>query len=502
MYRRISRAARRESSKDTGLGMIMVIGLTGVITLIIGVLLTTTINSLAGSTRHNHFDLALTSAESGIDQTLSRMQADYINSGGTYLVPNTATTFEPSPKCMASPISWPGPFATVDAERDWAIDQITALVTAHSGCLQHSQNGDYATLAPSGVQAVYSMGWSPSFTVHNANNARQRLIKAEYLFVPYAPTNAVLTGGNLTVSSSTTVNTPSNVDPCLAQVHSNGTVSIVGNPTVTGQISSTAASSGSYKQGDCKDATKNSGSVTNSPAQPIPVISAREVYLRNYAQYANNWYDLCPNGEVRQPSSTGPCTGTVLATSSTTANAGFNNWKFITSNNPADPGAALWEGMKGGVGDGIYYIKGGDVDQANANPHSNAVTIIAAATTDNPASCPKIGGNIQWGKNNFGAPAMTGLFMLADADLSTDSNFYAGSASSPGLFVAGDQIDLETSSNGAYGGVIAADQCSTGGIGVTEDVVKNPTVTYVPNALAPFTSTIDTALWLEYPGSQ
>jgi hypothetical protein len=508
MYRRLSRAAHRENGNDAGIGMIMVIGIAGIVTVLIGVLLTDTVNGLSGSTRHQHFDLALTGAESGIDQALSRTQSAYVAAGATYLSPNTSSDYDPDPTCKGNPIDsaaasphgFPGaPWSTADAERDWALDEITSMVQAHPDCLQHSQNSDFASIAPSGVQAVYSVGWAPSYS---DPSARRRLVKAEYLFVPYAPTNAVLTGGNLLVASSTTINTPDDVDPCLAQVHSNGTVSIQGNPTIQGQVSSTVASSGSYKLGDCKDASKNSGAVINSPEQDIPAVSARQVYLRNATANANNWYDLCPNGDVRSPGSSGPCTGTLLADASTTANAGFRHWTFVTSNWSSDPGAAMWQGQKGGIEDGIYYVHDGDVTQAQANPHTNAATIIAEATVSGPGRCPKIGGNIQWGKNDIGAPALPGLFMLADADLSTDSNFHAGTATSSGLFIAGDQVDLETSSQGAYGGVIAADQCNTGGIGVESDVVKNPTVTYVPNAVAPFTSTIDTSLWLEYPGSQ
>lgn len=496
MYERLSRAAHRDGA-DAGLGMIMVIGLAGVMTILIGVLVVTAINSLDGSSRHDHFDLALTSAESGIDQTLSRLQADYVYNGGVYITPNNvSTSFQSTPPCNATPIAWGGPFATNTLERNWARTQLTTLVSAHPSCLQHSANGDFAVIAPTGVQSVYAMGWSPSY---GAEHAESRLVKAEYLFVPYAPTNAILTGGNLEIDSSTTVNTPSNVDPCLALVHTNGTLSIGGGAAqLDGQVTATQGSAGAgYKVPDCKDATRNTGAVVISPAQPVPVVSAREVYNSSVGSYPNSWYDLCPNGDVRQGSTSGPCTGNLLADSSVTSSAGYRNWRY-DGMSTSDLGAAIWTGMKGGVYDGIYYANGADIQQDNANPSSNSVTLIAAATSS--TGCPKVGGNITWGKNNFASPALKGMFMLADADLSTNSNFYAGSSSSPGLFIAGDQMDLETSSQGAYGAVIAADQCSNGGSGITKDVVKNPTVTYVPNASAPFTSIIDTTLWLEYTG--
>ena len=55
------------------------------------------------------------------------------------------------------------------------------------------------------------------------------------------------------------------------------------------------------------------------------------------------------------------------------------------------------------------------------------------------------------------APTFTNLFMYADADLRTGANFNAGSIGGNGLtpvsgmFIAGDQVQLETSSSGAVG---------------------------------------------------
>jgi hypothetical protein len=102
------------------------------------------------------------------------------------------------------------------------------------------------------------------------------------------------------------------------------------------------------------------------------------------------------------------------------------------------------------------------------------------------------------------APSVSNLFMLADQDLLTHSNFYAGSSSGgtvvSGLFVAGDQIQLETSSAGAYGAVIAGDECdpTDGSSLVDANVVKNPAIYYDPNGQAPFVDIINTTLWLEY----
>ena len=68
------------------------------------------------------------------------------------------------------------------------------------------------------------------------------------------------------------------------------------------------------------------------------------------------------------------------------------------------------------------------------------------------------------------------------------------------MFVAGDQISLQTSSSGAYGSVLAGDQCDIAGSPVDVSEVKNPAVYFDPNSDAPFTSIVNTTLWQEYTG--
>jgi hypothetical protein len=500
MYRRLSRAAHR-NEKDAGIGMIMVIALAGVITVLIGVLFTIAINSLAGSNRHQHFDLALTSAESGIDKTLARLQLYYNegNTTSTYTTPSTGLDgFEPDPVCDAPVIPWGGPFQGATAqtdERNWAISRIKALVAAHPSCLQHSDNGDYATIAPgpsaagANPNAVYSMGWAPGY---GEPKAKSRLIKAEYLFVPYTPHNAILTAGDLEIDSSTTVN---GVGSNLADVHSNGSISTQGNPTVTGQVSSTQPSGG------CGNRCGGSGAIDTTPAQGIPTINARNFYSR-LALTEDNWYDLCPDGAVHYPSSSTPCTGSVVPSgdATTVASSGFHGWSFLGSNGD---GTVTWQASKSGISlSGTYYVYNGNVTQGQANRDSAKITVIAQSVG---SSCPKKGGNITWQHSDIPGPSIKGLFFLADADLLITSNFGGGTEFDGGLFLAGDQIEVDTSSQADYGGIIAADQCTDGGLGIdknlVKNLVKNPVITYLPNVANFFDVVIDTTLWLEYPGA-
>lgn len=492
MIRWISRYRCQEET-DAGIGMIMVIGLSFFMMILVMVLLSVVQNSLTGSKRHDSFDAALTSAESGVDQTLGRLQRDYVYYGADFAVPSNGSTVDPNPLCKASPITAPTPFANATAERTWARSAISTLLASHPECLQHSTNGDYVAIKPSNIQSVYAEGWTPNY---GATHATTRLIKAEYLFSPYAPSDAVLTACDLEIDSSTTITTAAGSDPTLAAVHSNCKISTQGNPTATGPVSSTGQSNTSSN----KFSANTGGTVTNTPAETIPVISAREIYAHEEDQYPSNWYDMCPDGTVRAPSSDGPCTSSTVYT---TLSSGGATWRGFQYTAPAAGGAATWS-LQSGASDGIYYFQAGNVQMGTGlgNPSSNAVTVIAAASDE--TACPKVGGNISWDHDDLAAPYMTNTFMVADADLTTGSNFHAGGVNSDGtvsagLFVAGDQINMQTSSQGAYGAVIAGDQCAADP--GEKDVIKNPAIYYDPNAQAPFTSVINTTLWLEYPGS-
>lgn len=496
MLTRLNRAARQDD--DAGFGLVLVIGLMTFMMIMVTVIIGMTQESLKGAGRHNKFDAALSSAESGVDQTLARLQRAYVVYGEDFEVPTpTGESVDTSPVCSGAAVTSPSSFASGTAERTWALQQIAAEVSANSSCIQHSSSGDYAILKAAGRQTVYAQGWSPSY---GAKNATTRLIKAEYLFAPYAPSDAVLTGCNLELDSSTNVQTAGSGDPTLAAVHSNCKVTVAGgNPTVTGPVSSTDTSSASSN-----NFQDNPGhSVTTTPAEDVPTVTAREVWAQNalQPQYTSSWYDMCPDGTVRQPTSAGPCASSAPVYATMTKGvSSFRGFQWEgTTNSGTSSELATWN-LVGQAGDGTYYFQHANETQGTGvgNVSSNAVTIIASA--DDTTSCPKIGGNIYWNLNDISAPRISHLFMFADADLTTDHNFHAGGISGntviSGMFIAGDQINMQTSSNGAFGSVIAEDTCQNSGP-VTSNVIKNPDIFYDPNAQAPFTSIIDTTLWLE-----
>lgn len=485
---------RSRLKQEDGVGMVLVIGIATVILAIMFTGAALADNSLGISRTRTDYERSLSAAESGIDQTLSRLQRAYDEYNSDFPIPAPASATFPEPVCPAATVTQPDSFATPDAERDWAANQIKSLVAAHPECVQTTQSGQYAVLKPStplvdgrypGFGRVYSMGWSPNRT---AKGASSRLVKAEYVFLPYVPQQAILTSGNLMIDSSTTVSAATGYDPSVAGVHSNGVISTVGNPAVYGKVTSTGTSSAQSN----RFYSNPDGSVASAPTNTVPRVSARSFYFHapNSDAVAVNsrWYDLCPDGSVKAWSASGPCTGAANGSSSTIG------WSY-------DAPSRTWIAGRSSVS-GVFYVHEGNVDVGTGNADIANITVIASSANAEDCASKRYG-NISWNHYNMVAPALRNLFLYADADIVTFSNFWAGNSGADGnavqsgMFVAGDQISMQTSSQGAVGSVIAADRCSTSPL-VTLNEVKNPTVYFDPEGDSPFTDVINTTLWLEY----
>lgn len=498
---------RLRTGSDEGFGLIVVIATVAILLALVTLVGGIAIRSEHSAVQHTSFEQSLAVAEYGLSQGLSRVDATYLaQPGATYTSP---TTTAPVGDCIAPTVSWTDPSPTTGTsastdERAWARDWLLHLA-AVPGCLRTSTKptAQYVFLMPAGRQTVYSMSFVPSFA---AAKKQSRLLKAEYIFAPYKPSEAVLTNGDITIDSSTTVTTASSGASSLAGVHSNGSITVQGNPTVGGLVSSTGSSTGSSGK-FATPPNASGGAITTSPPEAVPHVSALATYLREETTYvvnsASTWYDLCRDGTARAPSSSGPCQGALLADVS--GGGLFNNsWAYAAKGSGSCPTttAPCWLAGKN-MPNGVYYVDGADVAMAGGvgNTTTPAATIIAAA--QDPTACPKVGGNILWDHTNISAPAIGGLFMLADSDLVTGSNFSAGSDDGSGhvvagAFMAGDQINMQTSSNGAYGSIVTGDQCTAAGTPVDHNEIKNPSVYFDPTATVPISGVLDTTLWLEY----
>lgn len=455
--------ARLRSGGDEGFSMLLAIGLTAAVAALMTLSAASGISALRSASDHASYEGALAAAEAGIDATLSAVataynavpSVDYANpSGCTVGAPTSAQT------------------ATAEAERTWARDALLGLPQA---CTRSTGAADYVAVRAPGRQAVYAMGWHPNRT---APRAERRLLKAEYLFAPYRPANAILTQGNLDFSGSLTVNP---VTGTASPVHTNGNVVAYNNSlNVQGPLSASGSLPGTCPAG------VTGGCTAASPLQALPVISARNVYVQESAAYAGAWYDLCPDGTVRPPSATGvPCT-------SATVLPGTRGWQFTPGTSTVAP---VWTLPRtaGGPYAGVYYVfQGNAVIGDNGNSSTTwMMTVLAEARTGvaNAATCDKLGGNITWRLFNL-APRIPGLQLLADANLLGGANADAGS----GLFLAGDKIDLSTSSSVLTGSVVAGNGCAAQGA----NRIQGVTVRYDDSIESPLRDVIRTSLWLEY----
>ena len=474
---------------DQGVGMILVIGISLAVSLMIATAAVMTVNTLGQSKQRTQYEQSLAAAEYGIDSALAHLQAAYDASASDYPIPAPGNEV-----CDADVVDLPDFAGDEAAEEAWARSQIETLANNDTSCVHSGTDGDYTVLKPEiavtpnyqGYGTVYAMGWSPS---RGAGGATERLVKNEYVFLPWEPGFAILAADDLVIDSSTYVSTVSGSDPSLAAVHSNGTVSTNGNPTVYGEVSSTESST----SGSTRFYANPDGNVTSQPEVSIPTVSARQYYFQADST-RSDWYDLCHNGgsgEVREYGSSGPCTGTVIPNGPSAI-----GWSY-------DGSSRTWTISRNSVS-GTFFAHEADINNGTGNASFANMTVIASALSWGDCAT-KSKGNIDYSHYDIAAPATPHLFMMADSDIKTHSNFTAGntgtngSAVQSGLFTAGDQIWMQTSSQGAVGSVLAAEQCDPGGSEVDgPTTVKNPAVYYDPNADSPFTSIIRTTLWLEY----
>jgi hypothetical protein len=441
--------------------MVLVIGTTTVLMLFVATTLKIGIDSLRSSRTHVQFEDALGVVETGIDQTLTRLQA------------NQAFT-----ACGCTAPS----FTNDTDERNWAKTTIRNLASTNPSMIQNAPGGQFLAIRPSNKQTVYAMGWVPSYS----QATKTRLLKAEYLFGPYKPGNALLTSGNLNFSGSVTINTAN--PATAAPVHTNGSVTS-NNSSLT--IAGDLTSSGSYSVGG--GANVGTGSGGSQPLEVVPVLNPRDVYSNVYTDptlttYQANWYDLCPDGKVRSMAGSGgvPCAGSVVQDASATM---FYGWQYTAGSGSTPP---VWTmSVPDNTPAAVYYVYQGDAiisGQTGSNPWT--ATVLAEAA--NQTSCSKVGGNITWKLTDI-ANYLPGIVFEAGHDLYDQAN----NSAADGMFGAADQIYFQTSSASIKGWVIASDQCPNPG---APSNVQGVTITYDQNIEAPIKSIIRTTLWLEYVG--
>jgi hypothetical protein len=459
------RTLRALVEQDEGIGLVLVIGISAMMAILLAVITATAIRSLGSSSAHVNFEQSLAAAEAGIDEELSNIQT------ARNQVPSV--NYETPTGCsVTAPSS--STFASEDTEKAWAR---ASLLSLSDSCVASNGQGEYVAFKVPGRQVVYSLGWSPS---RDHPDAKERLLKVEYIFAPYRPGQALLTDGDSDFSGSVAVNA---IAGQPADVHTNSNITGVNNSL---NVSGSLSASGTYNAcsnnivGGCK---------SGQPPERIPVANPRAVYS-DYAMTTAQWYDLCNDGTVRSPSSTKvPCTGTQISTSP------YRSW-YWTAGSSSAPGK--WTLQNTGTSyPGVYYVYGANAE-VGANGNSNViqtVSVLAEATTPtgytNAATCNKYGGDISWKLFDI-QNYLRGVVFIAQGSLYGSANSTAQS----GLMLAGDKIDLQTSSATVKGSVIANNTCAAAG----SNEIQGMTITYDESVEAPVYSVVNTTLWLEYTG--
>jgi len=423
---------RLRMRSDEGFSMILVLGIGLVLTAFAFLAAAGGITSMQDSARHVVFAQNLDVAEAGVDQVTARLQ----KTNGTYSYCPPTTNV---PVCDVPTAVQVSGFASKAAERAWAKATLTQLAADNPSLLVKASGGQFLAIRPAGLQTVYSMSWVPNF----AQAQRQRLMKSEYIFSTYQPTNAILTNGNIECCSSYNVGLAANMPAGTALgIHTNGSLTGVPGAASTGPAPVISASA----SGTC-----TSPCVSSAPVQTVPEIDPRAVYNSESPKYTANWYDLCPDGKPHQPNTASgavPCTGAIYPGYTSGA---FRGWtrSDVTTN--------TWTNS-GGNYPGIYYVYRGNIDLNNVTL-TGAMTMITEAT--NNRGCAKTNGYQQYKKVDWlSGGFIPGLMVVSGSYWYQNTQTHMGS----GAILAQGYVEQQTSSSPGVTGLLIAENLCPGEI--------------------------------------
>lgn len=476
---------------DTGLGMITVIGVSSVLIVVVAISVSVAVFSLGSSRDHLNYEASLTAAETGLNATLGEIQAAN-DTGGVIVQDPDCAPWWPAQFNPASP---PQPAA----ESAWvkaAIDDMAPECFATGG------QGTYVSWRASDVNGVplpfiYAAGWSPNR--ENERNA-SRLVKVEYMFSPYRPSEAVLSQGSIEISGSVDISMQDPANPDTADIHSNSFINVSNNSLqVQGQMTSSAGFTGT----SCPSGVQLGCTAEAAPIS-VPLVSARTVY-RNLAKSTSaSWFDLCvdrtvspPVGVVKTPNTTTfePCTGTTELSRAES----FRGWTF-DGNDSTKYWDDEWNFVPAYGTDypGTYYVYRANAILGGPGRVADNATVSvlaeAAPTTDSStplATCNKAGGNIEW-KGVRISNYLPGTLFIADGSIRGTANTDVGS----GLIAAGDRIYMKTSSATVTGALVASNICSAAGA----NELQGLSLVFANSSEVPISSIVRTTSWVELGG--
>lgn len=464
---------------DAGVGLVLLLGVTTVLMILVGVSITVGLSSVASARRHLHFEAALAAAESGLDATIGEVQVANETGAPVYTSPST---------CRAN-WTWPmGTSPTQAVEKAW----ISAAVdTMPAECRQPGGEGEsiaFRAMDQNGVpvNVIYAVGWAPA---KDQFGAVRRILKADYVLTPYHPENAILTESALEISGSVEVGLAPGSPATSADIHTNGNVTITNNSLQA--AGSVSASGTNTSAGDCPNGKITGTCSAAAPRQTVPRVDARRVYNALAATVPGSWYDLCPDGKVRDPdpAASQPCLDSSDVLS---ASGGFRGWTFSTV-----AGTPTWSfaPVDGTDYPGVYYGYQANIVIGGSNKKDSPSTLTAIAEarpTGGPESaCGLLGGDLTWSHTSI-ANYLPGLVFLADGRVTATANADVGS----GMIAAGHNLDLNTSSSTITGSLVSSNLCSARGPSTLQGVK----VAFDSNSEVALYTHIRTTAWTEIVG--
>lgn len=242
---------------------------------------------------------------------------------------------------------------------------------------------------------------------------------------------AILVNGNLRINGNTNLLGPA------GSVHSNGSLTFVGNPCASQYFSSssTITNPGNSRGGGCVGAGVN---YVNQPIIPPPIYNIRADF------YANSDYILGAIGAQAGKVYNGS-TGALIHN---TANTN-NDWIVGSSRWTYDGNSKKWTHLGGSLPTGTYYSEGNmEVDDSFGTPASPVTATLIAE------------GYLSNSQNPFMRPDYLNYSMMAGTDLRISGSSVAGQTNFQGIHYAGHQIAF-SGSPGIDGVAISANLADT-----------------------------------------
>jgi hypothetical protein len=369
----LRRLDREESGAALVLALLAVIVLSGLVIVFVGRSLTET----RASASARSFETAVHAAEAATDEVLSHMRLD-----DDYVTRRNGHRIE-------APTSG-------DDERAWVRARADELVD--DGEVVQTENGEAVAIRPSRgekpVDVIYAVGAVPGFDVERA---RYRFLKLQVSQDRYIPEYALMTEGSFGFGGSAQIGIPgcdtstpeSTHLTCIADVHTNGDVKFSGtSANIEGRVSTAEGTCPDPVNADagCRDASHGVA------PQPVPPFNARAFYRPPIASDDDEdgeeaalkglnpdpggqemgWFDLCDDGTVRKPSSSGqPCGSSEILWTHSGGNTSFRGWDWQASQRN-------WRGRD--VGAGVFYVYNADAT-VNGSDGERAVTVIVEGDT-------------------------------------------------------------------------------------------------------------------------